>query len=300
MRLLLTTLYPSSRENSENELRNILKLGPKSEILNVQNQNADKLLKGSYVKLANKLYLPNHELFLSFPFSSILWNSKTSFERADFSNGGQLADEINGWAESQTYGFIKNFVSRDEFTSNIELLLLNAIYFEARWLGPYYYENVSPRNFTSYNGQIHLTNMMTFFSFINYTKSDFLNSEIIELPYTVESNYVFWAILPEYGETIKNVADKLNSISIRGIKNSFQNTEMYAVLPVYDSELDTDTISVLKKMGLEAIFANDADLNILEYKQVKVDKIKQKAKINFIKNRTVPKIHPSKFLLNSK
>lgn len=279
MRLLLSSLYQSSSANTEDELKKSLKLGPKLETSKLQNENVVHLTKNSNVKIANKMYITKSGV-LTETFETVLSNIKSYIEQVDFSQGQALASHINAWVEERTNGLIKNLVSSDTITSETELFLINTIYFKARWLHQFSRDSVYKSSFKSYNGQIQQADMMNIFSSFNYTKSEKLNSEIVELPYTIESNYKFWAILPEDGTSIKNVADKLNFISLKDIYNEFAEIEMFLDIPKYEIELETDAISVLKNLGVKSIFTHDASLNLLEGNSaLKVDKIKQKAKI---------------------
>lgn len=277
--MLLSSLYQSSSANTEDELRNSVKLGPKSELLKVQSEDVNHITKGSNVKIANKMYI-THEGVLSDSFKNVVSNTKSSIEQVDFSQGSILANQMNAWVEEQTNGLIKNLVSSDSIKSNIELFLVNTIYFKARWLQAFSKNEVFPGNFKSYSGQTQQTDMMTIFTSFNYTKLDSINSEIVELPYIAGSNYVYWGILPKEGETIKNVADHLNSKTLNDIKTAFRETRMFVNIPKYEVELETDAVSVMKNLGVQTIFSNDAKLNLLEGKpSLKVDQIKQKAKI---------------------
>ena len=62
---------------------------------------------------------------------------RTTLSRVDFSRGEQVASEINNFVEDTTDGLIKDIAQAQDFSELTKLVLINAVYFKAKWLNPF-------------------------------------------------------------------------------------------------------------------------------------------------------------------
>lgn len=279
LRVLLSSLYQRSFGDAEEELKNVVKFGKKSEILQAQSDDLKHITQDSnIVNLVNKVYLKRPGV-VNDGFKTILDSLKTAIELVSFANGSAVAARMNKWVEKQTKGLIKNLVPTDAVKPHNSLFLINTLYFKAHWLHPFSNSSTYTSTFKNYNGGEQEIEMMSQFGEVNIANSKILRARILELPYTKKSNIVYWAILPNTGVSIKDVADNLNYTIVNNIKTNFNKRRASISIPKHEIEFDVDGKNILENLGLKAIFKNN-ELNLLKQQpSLNVDQIKQKSKI---------------------
>ena len=83
-----------------------------------------------------------------------------TFYKEDFSKPGPLADKINRYVEKNTKGMIRNVLSPSDFTAQSFMVLLNTLYFEAKWETKFRKEDTRPMVFRNFDGTEKQVRMM--------------------------------------------------------------------------------------------------------------------------------------------
>ncbi len=236
--------------NLNNE--NILKIYENNENISIANAILSKISISESFLLISKRYKA---------FNSIL----------------KSAEQVNKWCKEKTNGKIDKII---DDISRIELILLNAVYFNYEWKYPFKKHLINEREFYNENKTISKVQMMSKTLFkINYYEDDKI--QIIELPYKDE-NISMIIILPskeKYSSTFdylnkeeKNLEEVIKKLKLRN--NVMLN------LPKFEFKYEISLKDSLIKMNMEKSFNDDADFSkITKEKNLKIDNIIHKTYI---------------------
>lgn len=180
--------------------------------------------------------------------------------------------DINEWCSDRTKGMIPKIT--DHISEDTVMMLLNAVSFEADW-DEKYEEEPLPYLFTA-AGNKPQTKMMMFFNEHAYLEDDNATGFI---KYYRGDKYCFAALLPKPGMTPEEYLSQLIPEDLRYMLLNPVHTNVYAGIPVFSLETETDLIPALQKMGMQKAFQADADFSGMADATVQISEIIQKAKI---------------------
>ncbi len=186
-------------------------------------------------------------------------------------------DQVNKWCKEKTNGKIDKILDN---INGIELILLNAVYFNYNWKFPFEKSETYEKNFYNENKTISKVQMMSkkFYS-INYYEDN--NIQMIELPYKDE-NISMIIILPSK-DKFKSTFDYLNKEE-NNIENLIKKLELrnniILKLPKFEFKYEISLKDSLIKMNMEKAFNDNADFSkITKEKNLKIDNIIHKTYI---------------------
>jgi len=243
-------------------------------ILNFYNsQNSD-----TKIKIANRAYA-DQSLALKANYSEYLQTFfRTTLSRVDFSESADVAREINNFVEDTTDGLIKEVAQEQDFNELTKLVLINAMYFKAKWLHPFNQARTNSMKFKIREeleveypfGMILKANLQ-----MADLTDDGFGARILELPYENE-NFRMLLILPN--EKIEDLAlDKLNYDKM---DRKMVSASTNVILPRFTIEFEAAVKDTLLKMGIEEVFVpGSANLKDISNDELHVEKIQHKAKI---------------------
>jgi len=243
-------------------------------ILNFYNsQNSD-----TKIKIANRAYA-DQSLALKANYSEYLQTFfRTTLSRVDFSESADVAREINNFVEDTTDGLIKEVAQEQDFNELTKLVLINAMYFKAKWLHPFNQARTNPMKF-KIREELEVEYPFGMFLKANLQMADLTDdgfgAKILELPYENE-NFRMLLILPN--EKIEDLAlDKLNYDKM---DRKMVSASTNVILPRFTIEFEAAVKDTLLKMGIEEVFVpGSANLKDISNDELHVEKIQHKAKI---------------------
>ena len=208
-------------------------------------------------------------------------------ENMDFSNPKVIANRVNQWASKNTNGFIDKVLDESDISPETVALLMNALYFKAKWAGTDYepmfmIEATGSEDFTTAGGQKLKMDMMHNVRYHQYAEMD--GFTVLALPYAGGKFFMYF-LLPEKND-INGLLAKMQTLSWNDVLSSFkQDAEVHVAIPKFDIEERYDLDKALKSMGMkkpfqagaaefDSMFANAKGYNFW------IDKIIQKAKIS--------------------
>ncbi len=239
--------------------------------LNLNNENILKLYeKNENIEIANAIM---SKIPISQEFSFICLRYKSFYSIL------KNVEQVNEWCEEKTHGKIKKII---DDIKDIELILLNAIYFKNEWLFPFEKEATSKQNFYNENKTISKVDMMykKFFSVLYYEDDKI---QIIELPYKDE-NFSMIIILPSK-EKYSSSFDYLNKEKIgflEIIKKLTKKRNVNLNLPKFEFEYETSLKDSFIYLNMKEAFTNNADFSKITQEE--------KLKINDIIHKTYIKV----------
>lgn len=203
--------------------------------------NQDLVVKEEYVKLLEEYF-------------------EADAREMDFTESGS-ADEINQWISEKTHGLIENVIDAD-MLKDMQAVLANALYFKAGWADPF--DSLEEQDFHNQDGTVTSVEMMS------STEETYLENEAATgfmKPYS--EGMVFVGILPkEEGEFT------LEELDLDGlVQSKTQDYDVDISLPKFKIECGASLNDALKKMGLEAVFTDAAELDGISETELQVSEV---------------------------
>ena len=200
----------------------------------------------------------------------------------DFSQPSAL-EWINGWCNEQTGGMIPKMM--DMIEPDAQLVLMNAIYFNANWTEKFDAENTKEETFQSGKKET-LVPMMYRRAATWFAQNDIYS--VLDLPYGGGENFMSWNIyflLPNEGRTVDDVVSSLSQTTWKETLESFKMTYVDIYLPRFATQSDITLNGVITGMGAPTMFSEEtADFSPMtknfkkaDGKLLWVDLMKQKA-----------------------
>lgn len=205
----------------------------------------------SKVQLANSIWYKQDP---SFQISDhFLQRNTTLFDAEVFpaAFNADTAKQINDWVSQKTDGMISQIV--DEIPPEARAFLINALCFDALWQNPYTNHAVGNHAFTSGfkpDSKVLRVSMMRGEE-TRYI-SDAHSCGFIK-PYKGQ-NFGFVAILPEYGMSVQEYLAQTSSADILKMIQTPEITEVYTLLPIFETDYDVELKNVLISLGMTDLF----------------------------------------------
>ncbi|OAD58440.1 Ovalbumin-related protein Y [Eufriesea mexicana] len=235
-----------------------------------------KALENIKLYIANTIYIQDgFELLTEFlTIGKEVYQSEIS--KIDFKNNVDTAEKINAWVKENTNNKIFDLVSSSDFNEDTKLVLINAIYFNAKWLNTFNTLNTKNKVFHVTKEQTKLVPTMFNKSQYNYGNIPTLQAKFIEIPY-MNTDIVMIIILPNEIDGLQNVQSNFSWEALANASRFYNDIELY--LPKFKIEFSIDLKSSLYKLGLKRIFMSDANFNSISNEPLVVDKVLHKAVI---------------------
>lgn len=176
----------------------------------------------------------------------------------DFGNP-QTVDEINGWADRNTEGKIKQIVQ--QLGSELVMLLINAIYFKGEWVIRFDKALTQPQDFFLPGGNTVKVDMMsTSGNFSYYSGRD---CQVARLPYG-RDKVAMYVFLPNQDVSLDSFIASLNQTAHDEYVSRLQPVvDLIVKLPKFGVEYGVKRLNgVLKNLGMETAFnPNEANFS---------------------------------------
>ncbi|MBO4609628.1 MAG: serpin family protein [Lachnospiraceae bacterium] len=162
-------------------------------------------------------------------------------------------NDINSWADEQTYGMIKEIIQGIE--PETYMYLINAVAFEGEWMNEYEETQIVENyDFHNYNGTV---SQVTMLSSVEDKYIELGNGVGFVRPYK-GGEYSFVGILPEEGTSVEEYIASLAE-SGTDFAEAFRNAKGYDAdiivkFPEFKNEYEVEMADILKGMGMETAF----------------------------------------------
>lgn len=223
------------------------------------------------VNIANSIWI-NHKIKLKEPFINInklFYDAEvkhTAFDDA-------AVTEINKWCSEKTNGKIESILK--ESNPATLLMLINALYFNAKWANPFDKGQTKKAPFTKADGEVIEVDMMHQQRHATYYEDELMQATTRPFLY---NEYYMTMILPREGITIEQLAEALPE---RYKKIDAQETDclLKLAMPKFKYEFGTSLKATLQAMGMEEPFTDDAHFGKISKTPVRIDDVVQKTYI---------------------
>lgn len=259
-------------------------LGMKTDDINELLSQQPDLSRGSgdVLKSANSIWINKKKDF----------NVKNEYKKLTESVYGATAEElpfnnaaknkINNWVSKNTDKMIDSVI--DNIDPESLMYLINAIAFDAKWEEPYKKENLEETVFTREDGSKEDVSLM------HSTEHLYFKDDKVEgfKKYYENEDYSFLAIKPLEGVKVKDYVNELSAEKIKklvGDDELFENKVVYAAIPKFTSDYNTELSDSLYQMGMSAPFAGGFN-GISDDNDLRINKVIHKTHIDVFEEGT--------------
>ncbi|XP_055513884.1 leukocyte elastase inhibitor-like [Leucoraja erinacea] len=257
--MALALVYLGAKEKTATQMAQMLGFDEVKDVHSEFHKLQTELInpKAKYsLKLANRLYGEKTYEFLPDFLAASLEYYQAGLGAVNFLKAAETArQEINSWTEEQTAGQIQNLLEKDTVGSDTSLVLVNAIYFKAKWEHTFKKEN-------SFTGQFKLKKSITKdleimqrTGFLLYFHNREFAFKIIELPY-VQDELSMVILLPDDDNGLETLQKSFTLNRLRNWTNpkNMSMTSVRVTLPKFKLEEKYDLSSILPNLGMVDAF----------------------------------------------
>lgn len=191
----------------------------------------------------------------------------TTIESVDFQKDTEKSrEEINFWVESQSQGKIKELFDKEAIDNSTVLVLVNAVYFKAKWEKEFDSENTVDAPFCLSENEKKTVKMMNQKGQFRIGFIEELQAQILEMKYTT-GKLSMLVLLPSSSEdnvkSLQELEKKINHEKLLAWSNPENMSEKPVAIsfPQFIMEDSYDLNSVLQDMGIRDVFdGTKADL----------------------------------------
>ncbi len=257
MYLALGMTANGSNGETLEEFEDVLGMGADINDLNIfYKQLTDRIInhKEVEVKVANSIWYNSTDT-LNVKADFLQKNANyygASAYKANFEDSSTVND-INNWVKKKTNGSVDKIIN--EIPQNTQMFLVNALYFEGKWLKDYKKKDIKKDIFHALNGDVETAFMHSKESLYIFDE----NAQGFIKPYK-GGKFSFVGILPQEGISAEKYTEDLTGESFLELLSSRIKDSVALSLPKFETEFELSMNDSLKKMGLVKAF-QDADFS---------------------------------------
>lgn len=242
--------------NTLKELLDVFADGKDLDRLNNSLSQARQQLAGNKnLRLANSIWVnAQDQKALAEKFTKAVKNKYAAEVNAQPFDDG-ITDTINSFVKRHTGGMIPKLV--DEIDKKCFMVLVNALAFKAQWEAPF--EKEVTRKGTFKNADKSTSEVDYMFT----TECDYIGNDNAEgfVKGYKGGRYYFMAIKPKGSKSLKSVINTLDQSVIDSLLESTGRYDPQIKFPKFDIEDKTNLIDIMKTLGVNDAFDNNADFS---------------------------------------
>lgn len=214
-----------------------------------------------------------------YTFKDEFLNTNKSFYDAevksiDLASQDAITEHIDKWISEKTNNTIKS--SDIEASSNLSMVIANALYFKGKWANQFDKNDTKDGQFTNNDGSMSTVQMMSKQDhFVFYEDSHF---KAIKMYYGNGS--ISMGIFLDRSDEFDYGAQELTKEEWEAYMNSNNHQPVNIELPKFKIDYNIKLNDILKDMGMNEAFTDEACFPLISDRQAKVDKVSQKAYIS--------------------
>ncbi|KAF2899158.1 hypothetical protein ILUMI_07020 [Ignelater luminosus] len=178
-------------------------------------------------------------------------------ENVDFSHGSKAVSKINKWVEDKTENNIKDLLKASDVHSSTCALLVNALFFRARWALSFKKRHTEKKPFYNNFDDSVDVDMMRLNEHFDYYESSDLNAKFLKLKYH-GFDASMTIVLPNNQESLGAIEDNINKIFTAP---RFKKTYVKVTIPKFKLKTNYKLKQVLLALGIRDAFESSADFS---------------------------------------
>ncbi|XP_030384341.1 serine protease inhibitor 42Dd [Scaptodrosophila lebanonensis] len=216
--------------------------------------------RGVAMRLATRLYVKDDEQLQPNFNQTAAEFFNAQADVLNLTNVDDAANRVNKWLEMQTFHTVRNLLTPAAFNDETSVILVNSLYFRAKWDKRFPSERTKLKDFWINPEQRMEIQMMRQEDQFKYGESKTLRSKIIILPFE-ESEVNMMIIVPQDKDGLPALEQKLQEMDLNEVAAKTIWKDVEVVLPRFKIECDLDLKVPLQKLGISRIFEPGADLS---------------------------------------
>ncbi len=156
-------------------------------------------------------------------------------ECMDFSQTDEVLGHVNDWCNRITKGMIPQILNRGELSASDVTLLLNSVFFKAKWLQCFDEQYTMEGDFTTSDGKNVKMPMMFQTAPFEYVEDETLQA--VRLPYG-DDKYVMTLILPKDGTSPDALLNTLTAERWEQMSASMQSHNTILQMPRFNASYE--------------------------------------------------------------
>ncbi|XP_065219526.1 leukocyte elastase inhibitor-like [Planococcus citri] len=272
----LALTHLGSNGETRKEIGNVMGLPSDSEITYKLHENLGDMFKNlqigvnANVSFANGIFLQNG-LQLKTSFQNQLKSYyNNQYVNVDF-NSQDVIEKINSWFSVHTHDKIQHFFE-EGIPHDTRLLLANALCFCSDWDQVFPTETTQQETFETGTGDHESINMMHKTDTVPYYYNQEYHFESVAIPYK-QSEYLMYVILPQEGQTLKNLSDIFTYQQIQQIINESTSTVVDIKVPQIKIKTSDKIKQILQQLGLNQLFETPDLSNMIDQSNLKLSQV---------------------------
>ncbi|MFO0863370.1 MAG: serpin family protein [Gemmataceae bacterium] len=186
-------------------------------------------------------------------------NYGAGLQEVDFVKATEAARQrINAWVEKETAGKITDLIPAGVLDEEARLVLTNAIYFKASWMGAFEKGNTQPADFTLSGGSKVRVPLMHRNDGMAYFEEGGLQA--VEIPYE-HRDLSMIVILPKSADGLRQIENTLKPEELDRITKGMKQHQVDLKLPKFKVTAQFKLKEVLSAMGMPLAFSDRADFS---------------------------------------
>ena len=273
--IAMSMLMAGAKNNSQLQLRNVLKLPAEVDVSEVHNCYNHLLTSYSELSKSNEAkeqILINNMALVSKLFGllseyerQLKVNYQAEIEDADFAKeGDKIVERVNRWVNNSTRGLIPTIL-KEPPAAETALILINCVYFKGDWMEAF--TDAGNRDFHVSPSQVQFVPFMSKeqdYKYLQVTlKSATEFVEIVEIPYKGQTSMVL--MLPPRSITANDlIVEKSLHEMLLKIVHSGRYEKIDLIMPKFTFKFNMKMNDIFKKLGAPDIFNSSlADLSAI-------------------------------------
>ncbi|XP_032306468.1 serine protease inhibitor 42Dd [Drosophila ananassae] len=268
-RSAMTLVFMGAAGKSAEELRSNLILGAAKKT-EIAKQHAEFWSKectcaerGVALRLVTRLYVSEEEVLRPDFNVTAMEFFNAQADAVDLLHPDAAVNKVNKWLEKQTFYTVKNLLKPSSLSPKTSVVLVNSLFFRAKWAKSFPLENTSPEDFWINLRQRMELPMMRQTGHFRYGESKRLKAQILQLPFE-DSNLTMMIILPNEIDGLAEMEEKLGELDMNEVAARSKMQDVEVSFPKFRIEGEMDLKVPLTKMGISRVFSSSqADLSNL-------------------------------------
>ncbi len=261
--LALAMPYAGARGNTETQMGQVLhftlpqdRLHPAFNALDLALTNKVNGEDDDFdLNITNSIWGQQGYPFLQTFLDTLSLNYGAGMRMADFENNPEPSrQEINQWVSDQTKERIPELIPQGAITVDARLVLVNAIYFNAKWQFPFDSNLTQDGSFTLLDGSQSTVPMMRFHEEKQLLYTDGEGYRAIALPY-IGNTATMLIVLPDSG-TFANFERGFDVAQLETLKSNLHPMPVLLTMPKFSFSNTFSLSDALANMGMTDAFTH--------------------------------------------
>ncbi|XP_055300576.1 serine protease inhibitor 88Ea-like [Sitodiplosis mosellana] len=181
-----------------------------------------------------------------------------------FTEPAQSVDHINQFVENITKNNIKDILQLDADTMNIQVAIINAVYFKGDWVSEFKKSNTYRAKFYKHGVEETYVDMMHRLGHFKYGFIEHLDTAVLRMPYKGE-NFSMYIFLPDNSRTaIDELLEELTPTILDDVFNGTVETwetRVSVSFPKFSFEQTSKLEQAVQRMGIQSFSDKTANFS---------------------------------------